>query len=58
MVSGSTVVSKKDFTAALNGLRHMADQENFLGIDYLKKIGEDELSYQLPEQDDDSYSFA
>ena len=51
MVSGSTVASKKDFTAALNGLRHMADQENFLGIDYLKKIGEDELSYQLPEQD-------
>ena len=51
MVSGSTVASKKDFTAALNDLRHMADQENFLGIDYLKKIGEDELSYQLPEQD-------
>lgn len=51
MVSGSEVASKKDFTAALNGLRHMADQENFLGIDYLKKIGEDELSYQLPEQD-------
>lgn len=51
MVSGSPVASKKDFTAALNGLRHMADQENFLGIDYLKKIGEDELSYQLPEQD-------
>ena len=51
MVSGSTVASKKDFTAALNDLRHMMDQDNFLGIDYLKKIGEDELSYQLPEQD-------
>lgn len=51
LVSGSIVASKKDFAAALNGLRHMADQENFLGIDYLKKIGEDELSYQLPEQD-------
>lgn len=51
MVSGSPVASKKDFTAALNGLRHVADQENFLGIDYLKKTGEDELSYQLPEQD-------
>ena len=51
MVSGSTVASKKDFTVALNDLRHVADQENFLGIDYLKKIGEDELSYQLPDQD-------
>lgn len=51
MVSGSTVASKKDFTAALNDLRHTADQTNFLGIDYLKKIGDDELSYQLPDQD-------
>lgn len=51
MVSGSTVASKKDFTAALNDLRHTADQTNFLGIDHLKKIGEDELSYQLPDQD-------
>lgn len=51
MVSGSEVASKKDFTAALNDLRHTADQTNFLGIDYLKKIGEDELSYQLPDQD-------
>ena len=51
MVSGSTVASKKDFTVALNDLRHVVDQENFLGIDYLKKIGEDELSYQLPDQD-------
>lgn len=51
MVSGSTVASKKDFTVALNDLRHTADQTNFLGIDYLKKIGEDELSYQLPDQD-------
>ena len=49
MVSGSTVASKKDFTAALNDLR--ADQTNFLGIDYLKKTGDDELSYQLPDQD-------
>lgn len=49
MVSGSTVASKEDFTAALNDLR--ADQTNFLGIDYLKKIGDDELSYQLPDQD-------
>lgn len=53
MVSGSTVASKKDFTAALNDLRQGAYQAqgNYLGIDYLKKIGEDELSYQLPEQD-------
>mgnify|MGYP007026419320 CR=1 FL=1 len=51
MVSGSTVASKKDFTAALTDLRHTADQTNFLGIDYLKKIGDDELSYQLPDQD-------
>lgn len=51
MVSGSTVASKKDFTAALNDLRHTADQMNFLGIDYLKKTGEDTLSYQLPDQD-------
>ena len=51
MVSGSEVGSKKDFTAALNDLRHMTDQDNFLGIDYLKKIGEDTLSYQLPDQD-------
>lgn len=51
MVSGSEVGSKKDFTAALNDLRHMTDQDNFLGIDYLKKTGEDTLSYQLPDQD-------
>lgn len=51
MVSGFEVASKKDFTAALNDLRHTADQTNFLGIDYLKKIGEDTLSYQLPDQD-------
>lgn len=56
MVSGSTVASKKDFTAALNDLRYTADQTtadqtNFLGIDYLKKVGDDELSYQLPDQD-------
>ena len=51
MVSGSEVGSKKDFTAALNDLRHMTDQDNFLGIDYLKKIGEDTLSYQLSDQD-------
>lgn len=53
MVSGSTVASKKDFTAALNDLRQGARQVqgNYLGIDYLKKIGEDELSYQLPDQD-------
>ena len=51
MVSGSEVGSKKDFTAALNDLHHMTDQDNFLGIDYLKKIGEDTLSYQLPDQD-------
>ena len=51
MVSGSEVVSKKDFTLALNDLRHTTDQENFLGIDYLKKTGEDTLSYQLPDQD-------
>lgn len=53
MVSGSTVASKKDFTAALNDLRQGAHQmqDNFLGIDYLKKTGEDTLSYQLPDQD-------
>lgn len=53
MASGSTVASKKDFTVALNDLRQGAYQAqgNYLGIDYLKKIGEDELSYQLPEQD-------
>ena len=55
MVSGSEVASKKDFTAALNDLRQgeMARQVqgNYLGIDYLKKIGEYELSYQLPDQD-------
>ena len=53
MVSGSTVASKKDFTAALNDLRQGESQSqgNYLGIDYLKKIGDDELSYQLPEQD-------
>mgnify|MGYP000941239617 CR=1 FL=1 len=53
MVSGSPVASKKDFTAALNDLRQGAYQAqgNYLGIDYLKKIGEDELSYQLSEQD-------
>lgn len=53
MVSGSTVDSKKDFTAALNDLRQGARQvqDNYLGIDYLKKTGEDTLSYQLPDQD-------
>ena len=53
MVSGSTVASKKDFTAALNDLRQGAHQAqgNYLGIDYLKKTGEDTLSYQLPDQD-------
>lgn len=53
MVSGSTVASKKDFTDALNDLRQEARQaqDNYLGVDYLKKIGEDELSYQLPDQD-------
>ena len=53
MVSGSTVASKKDFTAALNDFRQGARQvqDNFLGIDYLKKTGEDTLSYQLPDQD-------
>lgn len=51
MVSGSPVASKKDFTVALNDLRHTADQTNFLEIDYLTKVGDDELSYQLPEQD-------
>lgn len=53
MVSGSTVASKEDFTAALNDLRQEARQaqDNYLGIDYLKKIGEDTLSYQLPDQD-------
>ena len=53
MVSGSTVASKKDFTAALNDLRQGARQvqDNYLGIDYLKKTGEDILSYQLPDQD-------
>lgn len=53
MVSGSTVASKKDFTAALNDLRQDARQvqDNYLGIDYLKKTGEDTLSYQLPDQD-------
>lgn len=53
MVSGFEVASKKDFTAALNDLRQGESQAqgNYLGIDYLKKIGDDELSYQLPEQD-------
>lgn len=53
MVSGSIVASKKDFTAALNDLRQGACQvqDNYLGIDYLKKTGEDTLSYQLPDQD-------
>lgn len=53
MVSGSTVASKKDFTAALNDLRQGARQvqDNYLGINYLKKTGEDTLSYQLPDQD-------
>lgn len=53
MVSGSDVGSKKDFTLALNDLRQGAHQtqDNFLGIDYLKKTGDDELSYQLPDQD-------
>ena len=52
MVSGSTVASKKDFTAALNDLRQGGRQAqgNYLGIDYLKKTGDDELSYQLPDQ--------
>ena len=53
MVSGSEVASKKDFTAALNDLRQSVHQGqgNYLGIDYLKKTGEDTLSYQLPDQD-------
>lgn len=53
MVSGSAVTSKKDFTAALNDFRQGESQAqgNYLGIDYLKKTGEDTLSYQLPEQD-------
>lgn len=53
MVSGSNVGSKKDFTLALNDLRQEARQaqDNYLGIDYLKKIGDDMLSYQLPDQD-------
>lgn len=53
MVSGSEVGSKKDFTAALNDLRQGARQvqDNYRGIDYLKKTGEDTLSYQLPDQD-------
>lgn len=53
IVSGSEVASKKDFTAALNDLRQGARQaqDNYLGIDYLKKVGDDELSYQLPDQD-------
>lgn len=51
IVSGSNVGSKKDFTLALNDLRQGARQANYLGIDYLKKVGDDELSYQLPDQD-------
>ena len=53
MVSGSTVASKKDFTDALKDLRQgeRQAQDNYLGIDYLKKIGDDMLSYQLPDQD-------
>ena len=51
MVSGSEVASKKDFTLALKDLRQEARQANYLGIDYLKKVGDDELSYQLPDQD-------
>lgn len=53
MVSGSIVASKKDFTAVLNDLCQEARQvqDNYLGIDYLKKTGEDTLSYQLPDQD-------
>lgn len=53
MVTGSEVASKKDFTLALNDLRQEARQaqDNYLGIDYLKKIGDDMLSYQLPDQD-------
>lgn len=53
MVSGSNVGSKKDFTDALNDLRQEARQaqDNYHGIDYLKKIGDDMLSYQLPDQD-------
>ena len=53
MVSGSEVASKKDFTLALKDLRQGAHQvqDNYFGIDYLKKTGEDTLSYQLPDQD-------
>lgn len=51
IVSGSNVGSKKDFTLALNDLRQGARQANYFGIDYLKKVGDDELSYQLPDQD-------
>lgn len=53
MVTGSEVASEKDFTVALNDLRQGARQVqgNYLGIDYLKKVGDDELSYQLPDQD-------
>lgn len=67
MVIGSEVASKDDFILALNDIRQggmarqaqdirqdgMARQAqgDFLGIDYLKKIGEDTLSYQLPDQD-------
>lgn len=53
MVFGSEVASKKDFTTALNDLRQEARQaqDNYLGIDYLKKTGDDTLSYQLPDQD-------
>lgn len=59
MVIGSEVASKDDFILALNDLRQGGmtrqgahqTQDNFLGIDYLKKTGEDTLSYQLPDQD-------
>lgn len=57
MVTGSEVASKDDFILALNDLRQGGmtrahqTQDNFLGIDYLKKTGEDTLSYQLPDQD-------
>lgn len=53
MVSGSDVASKEDFVVALNDFRQGARQAqgNYLGIDYLKKTGEDMLSYQLPDQD-------
>lgn len=57
MVSGSDVASKEDFVVALNDFRKgiyqgaRQAQGDYLGIDYLKKTGEDTLSYQLPDQD-------